>query len=82
MHVGMGTFFQNPQRARSDADVWRQGLELALTDVQRLVQRPEPGLQFGRGDHHRGQLVADGIEKTARISHAGPPTCRSVKSFS
>ena len=29
MHVGMGTFFQNPGRARSDADVWRQGLELA-----------------------------------------------------
>src|SRR5438128_8650819 len=25
----MGTFFQNPGRARSDADVWRQGLELA-----------------------------------------------------
>ena len=29
MHVGMGTFFQNPGRARSDADVWRQGLDLA-----------------------------------------------------
>src|SRR5437870_1816912 len=29
VHVGMGTFFQNPGRARSDADVWRQGLELA-----------------------------------------------------
>jgi alkanesulfonate monooxygenase SsuD/methylene tetrahydromethanopterin reductase-like flavin-dependent oxidoreductase (luciferase family) len=25
----MGTFFQNPGRARSDADVWRFGLELA-----------------------------------------------------
>src|SRR6266404_1215392 len=25
----MGTFFQNPGRARSDADVWRQGLDLA-----------------------------------------------------
>jgi len=29
VHVGMGTFFQNPQRARSDAEIWRQGLELA-----------------------------------------------------
>src|SRR5437868_10118764 len=29
MHVGMGTFFQTPGRARSDADVWRQGLDLA-----------------------------------------------------
>ena len=29
MHVGMGTFFQNPGRARSDADIWRLGLELA-----------------------------------------------------
>jgi len=25
----MGTFFQNPGRARSDAEVWRQGLDLA-----------------------------------------------------
>ena len=29
MHVGMGAFFQNPGQARSDADVWRLGLELA-----------------------------------------------------
>jgi alkanesulfonate monooxygenase SsuD/methylene tetrahydromethanopterin reductase-like flavin-dependent oxidoreductase (luciferase family) len=29
MHVGMGTFFQNPQRLRSDGDIWRQGLEIA-----------------------------------------------------
>ncbi|MEW6472219.1 MAG: LLM class flavin-dependent oxidoreductase [Actinomycetota bacterium] len=29
MHVGAGAFFQNPGRARSDADVWRQGLEIA-----------------------------------------------------
>ena len=29
MHVGMGTFFQNPQRARPDHEIWRQGMELA-----------------------------------------------------
>ena len=29
MHVGLGAFFQNPGRARSDADVWRQGLGIA-----------------------------------------------------
>ena len=29
MHVGVGTFFQNPGRARPDAEVWRQGLEIA-----------------------------------------------------
>ena len=29
MHVGLGAFFQNPGRARSDAEVWRQGLDIA-----------------------------------------------------
>lgn len=29
MHVGLGTFFQNPGRSRPDHEVWRQGLELA-----------------------------------------------------
>jgi alkanesulfonate monooxygenase SsuD/methylene tetrahydromethanopterin reductase-like flavin-dependent oxidoreductase (luciferase family) len=29
VHVGMGAFFQNPGRARSDAEIWRQGLEIA-----------------------------------------------------
>jgi alkanesulfonate monooxygenase SsuD/methylene tetrahydromethanopterin reductase-like flavin-dependent oxidoreductase (luciferase family) len=29
MHVGLGTFFQNPGRAVPDAEVWRQGLEIA-----------------------------------------------------
>lgn len=29
MHVGTGAFFQNPGQTRSDADVWRQGLEIA-----------------------------------------------------
>lgn len=29
MHVGTGAFFQNPGHARSDAEVWRQGLEIA-----------------------------------------------------
>ena len=29
MHVGAGAFFQNPGQARSDADVWRLGLEIA-----------------------------------------------------
>jgi len=29
MHVGLGTFFQNPGRTRPDSEVWRQGLEIA-----------------------------------------------------
>lgn len=29
MHVGTGAFFQNPGRARSDGEIWRQGLEIA-----------------------------------------------------
>jgi alkanesulfonate monooxygenase SsuD/methylene tetrahydromethanopterin reductase-like flavin-dependent oxidoreductase (luciferase family) len=29
VHVGMGTFFQNPLGARPDAEIWRQGLEIA-----------------------------------------------------
>ena len=29
MHVGTGAFFQNPGHARSDAEIWRQGLEIA-----------------------------------------------------
>jgi alkanesulfonate monooxygenase SsuD/methylene tetrahydromethanopterin reductase-like flavin-dependent oxidoreductase (luciferase family) len=29
VHVGAGAFFQNPGRTRSDAEVWRQGLEIA-----------------------------------------------------
>jgi alkanesulfonate monooxygenase SsuD/methylene tetrahydromethanopterin reductase-like flavin-dependent oxidoreductase (luciferase family) len=35
MHVGMGAFFQNPGGARSDADVWRLGLELAGSAEER-----------------------------------------------
>ena len=29
MHVGVGAFFQNPGRARPDAEIYRQGLEIA-----------------------------------------------------
>jgi alkanesulfonate monooxygenase SsuD/methylene tetrahydromethanopterin reductase-like flavin-dependent oxidoreductase (luciferase family) len=29
MHVGAGAFFQNPGRDRSDAEIWRQGLDIA-----------------------------------------------------
>jgi len=30
MHVGMAAIFQNPDQARSDMDVWRDDLRLAL----------------------------------------------------
>src|SRR5215813_4935076 len=30
MHVGMAAIFQNPEQARSDRDVWRDDLRLAL----------------------------------------------------
>jgi alkanesulfonate monooxygenase SsuD/methylene tetrahydromethanopterin reductase-like flavin-dependent oxidoreductase (luciferase family) len=30
MHVGMAAIFQNPEQARSDRDVWREDLKLAL----------------------------------------------------
>ena len=30
MHVGMAAIFQNPEQSRSDRDVWREDLRLAL----------------------------------------------------